>query len=129
WSRAMRRRAEKAEAERDAARKDAAEAHATVIIHQEDIDELHVLAHDLREALDAAISARDAARAFGEEAARKYNAMLIDVTCAFCGTSYPANTPRTGHSTLEAHVRVCEAHPMRAVEAERDVLRQALIAI
>src|SRR5690606_10317778 len=50
----VKERAEQAEAERDAARKDAAEAHATVIIHQEDIDELHVLAHDLREALDAA---------------------------------------------------------------------------
>ncbi len=79
---------------------------------------------------------RDEARAFGEEAARKYNAMLFDLTCAFCGTVYPAETPASGHARLDAHVRVCEAHPMREVEvaltaaqAQAEALRAALQGI
>lgn len=64
---------------------------------------------------------RDEARAFGKRAAAIANQQLV--TCAFCGAEYPTGTPRHGDGALTAHVRVCELHPMRAVEGE--VLRLA----
>jgi len=69
---------------------------------------------------------RDEARRFGEEAGQRYNALLIascDVTCAFCGATYPRGTPRHGDGALADHIKVCLKHPMREAEAalrERD---------
>lgn len=41
------------------------------------------------------------------------------LTCAFCGQAYPPGSPTHGAEVLAAHVRICEKHPMREVEAER----------
>jgi len=73
---------------------------------------------------------RDEARAFGEDAAAKHNALLEDrrvLRCAFCDAEYPDGTPATQHEALTAHVMECERHPLaeekRAlVEAARPVL-------
>lgn len=65
---------------------------------------------------------RDEARQFGEMAAARYNELLKDKTlrCAFCGAEYPPGTPSFQHEALTHHVLHCVAHPMRAIEAERD---------
>ena len=73
---------------------------------------------------------RDEARAFGEDAAKRYNDLIARgpvLTCAFCSWEYPAGTPATGHAALTEHVSECEKHPMRAVENERDVMRGLLV--
>jgi hypothetical protein len=44
------------------------------------------------------------------------------LTCVFCGKHYPAGTPTWGAQILVDHVRNCEAHPLRSVIKERDVL-------
>lgn len=70
------------------------------------------------------------ARRFGEMAASSYNDLLktcaknTAVTCAFCGTVYPAGTPRHGDGLLAEHIKTCPQHPMRVVEAERDTARR-----
>jgi len=48
-------------------------------------------------------------------------------TCIHCGTAYPPGTPTHGADALREHARVCEKHPMRAVEAAAAVT-QKLIA-
>ncbi len=76
------------------------------------------------------LAERDEARRFAEAAARQYNDLLATcaentaVTCAFCGVVYPAGTPRHGDGLLAEHIRVCEQHPMRALEAENAELRR-----
>jgi hypothetical protein len=68
---------------------------------------------------------KDEARAFGEDAAAKHNALLDEqrvLRCAFCDEKYPDGTPATQHELLTAHVKICPKHPMRVVEAERDAL-------
>lgn len=51
------------------------------------------------------------------------------VTCVYCGHAYPRNTPSYGDVELTAHIRVCEKHPMRKAEADRDLLRKALVGL
>ncbi len=51
------------------------------------------------------------------------------LTCVYCGHEYPQDTPAWGDGVLTAHIKVCEAHPMRVVEADRDRLRKALIGM
>ncbi len=48
------------------------------------------------------------------------------LTCVYCGQEYPQDTPAWGAEILTAHIRICPAHPLRAVESERDRLRNAL---
>lgn len=63
---------------------------------------------------------RDEARRFGEEAARRYNALLVEkrrVTCVYCGHQYPDGTPEAQDAALTEHIRTCEKHPMRAADA------------
>ena len=62
---------------------------------------------------------RDEARKWGEQVAAKYNAEIvgIDVTCAFCGHTFPRGTPRDGDGRLTEHIKVCPQHPMRQAEA------------
>jgi len=83
---------------------------------------------DLSQRLATAEAERDEARRFGAEAGQRYyNALLIascDVTCAFCGATYPRGTPRHGDGALADHIKVCPKHPMRDAEAERDALRE-----
>lgn len=51
------------------------------------------------------------------------------LTCVYCGHEYPQDTPAWGDGVLTAHIRTCAAHPMRAVEADRDRLRKALAGL
>lgn len=51
------------------------------------------------------------------------------LTCAYCGHAYPAGTPPHGIELLTEHIQQCERHPMRAVIAERDMLRNALVGL
>jgi hypothetical protein len=51
------------------------------------------------------------------------------LTCVYCGHEYPQDTPAWGDGVLTAHIKTCEAHPMREVEADRDRLRKALVGL
>jgi hypothetical protein len=75
---------------------------------------------------DQARAERDEARKLAELACEQHNALLAAhvLTCAFCGEAYPDGTPETKHELLTTHVKMCAAHPMREVEAERDAERQ-----
>ena len=88
---------------------------------------------DLSQRLATAEAERDEARRFGAEAGQRYyNALLIascDVTCAFCGATYPRGTPRHGDGALADHIKVCPKHPMRDAEAERDALRDNIATL
>ena len=70
---------------------------------------------------------RDEARQCGERLYYQYSqATGKVVTCAFCGHQYADGAPTSQHERLTAHVLVCEKHPLRAIEAERDTLRQRI---
>jgi hypothetical protein len=74
-------------------------------------------------------SKRDEARRFGEDAAKRYNDLLArstEVTCAYCGQTYPAGTPRRGDGALTDHIRTCSHHPMRALESDLAACRARL---
>lgn len=47
-------------------------------------------------------------------------------TCIHCGTAFPPGTPTHGADALREHARVCEKHPMRAVEADLAAAHAAL---
>ena len=51
------------------------------------------------------------------------------VTCVMCGMEYPPGTPTSQAEVLNAHIRVCEKHPMRQVEADKAKLRAALATL
>lgn len=51
------------------------------------------------------------------------------LTCVYCGHEYPQNTPAWGNNVLTDHISQCEAHPMRRVVQERDMLRAALVGL
>ena len=51
------------------------------------------------------------------------------LTCVYCGQAYPPGTPDHGAEVLTAHVRVCEKHPMRGSEAERDTWKSRAMAL
>jgi len=51
------------------------------------------------------------------------------LTCVYCGQAYPQDTPAWGSEVLTAHVRVCEKHPMRELEARYSKVRGALAAL
>ncbi len=51
------------------------------------------------------------------------------LTCVYCGHEYPQDTPAAGHDILTAHIRVCEKHPMRKLEADNTKLRSALVGL
>jgi hypothetical protein len=42
---------------------------------------------------------------------------------------YPQDTPAWGNQVLTDHIKVCEKHPLRKAEADRDKLRRALIGL
>ena len=48
------------------------------------------------------------------------------ITCVYCGFNYPTGTAPHGESVLTDHIKVCEKHPMRALEKQNSVLRKAL---
>lgn len=51
------------------------------------------------------------------------------LTCVYCGQEYPQGTPASGHEVLTEHIKVCEKHPMRKLQLERDMLRRALVGL
>lgn len=68
---------------------------------------------------------RDEAR----EWVRKLQQTTQILTCVYCGQEYPPNTPTHGASVLTEHIKVCEKHPIRKAEADRDKLRRALAGL
>ena len=57
--------------------------------------------------------------------------MSTIITCVYCGKEYPTGTPSSGSevSALTDHIRTCEKHPMRSVEAKLAKVRSALAAM
>lgn len=51
------------------------------------------------------------------------------MTCVYCGTEYPQDTPGWNNGVLTAHIRVCPKHPLRQAEADISLLRKALIGL
>jgi hypothetical protein len=51
------------------------------------------------------------------------------LTCVYCGKEYPQGTPAWGSQVLTDHIKVCEKHPMRQLEADNAKLRKALIGL
>jgi uncharacterized coiled-coil DUF342 family protein len=54
-----------------------------------------------------------------------YRTRCLSTYCGFCGEHFPADEDTQGEKTdaVQAHIRTCPKHPMRAVEEERDRLR------
>jgi hypothetical protein len=44
-----------------------------------------------------------------------------ELRCAFCGQPYPPGTPGHNDTALVEHIRTCEKHPMRALEAKLEM--------
>ena len=51
------------------------------------------------------------------------------LTCVYCGHAYPEGTPPHGSQVLTDHIKVCEKHPMRQCELDKQKLRRALIGL
>lgn len=64
---------------------------------------------------------RDEARAWGESLARSAR----EVTCVWCGHQFES-TLQSQAEQLYEHAKVCEKHPVRRAELERDLARAAL---
>ena len=48
------------------------------------------------------------------------------LTCVYCGHEYPQGTPSSGAEVLTEHIRQCEKHPMRKLEHDKQILKEAL---
>ena len=68
---------------------------------------------------------RDEAREWVAKLQRKNQTL----TCVYCGKEYPPGSPTHGAPVLTEHIRVCDKHPMREVEAQRDRLHSALAGV
>jgi len=51
------------------------------------------------------------------------------LTCVYCGHEYPQDSPAWGNQGLTDHIKVCEKHPMRKLEADNAKLRKALVGL
>lgn len=67
----------------------------------------------------------DEARAWAEETVKKMAKQRI-VTCVYCGHQFEDGTPTSQDARLTEHIRVCEKHPMREVEAQLQEARELL---
>lgn len=63
-------------------------------------------------------SERDEARDW----VRRLTAESRVLTCVYCGHAYPPGSPEHGAEVLTEHIKTCEKHPMRALEAELALL-------
>jgi hypothetical protein len=45
------------------------------------------------------------------------------LTCVYCGTEYPQDTPASGDQVLTNHIRSCPKHPLRTAEDKINQLR------
>ena len=68
---------------------------------------------------------RDEAREWVERMQREARVL----TCVYCGHAYEPGTPAHGTQTLTDHIKVCEKHPLRQAEEERDQLQKALVNV
>ena len=75
--------------------------------------------------LDCVRRERDEARTWAEETVKKIVEGRV-VTCVYCGHKYEDGTPTSQDERLTEHIRICEKHPMRQVERERDEAREDL---
>ncbi len=85
----------------------------------------------IEEAGNAHIKDLDRLRGDVEEARTFAKACLQQsrvVSCVYCGHQYPDGTPQSQSDLLTAHIKVCDKHPLRVVEAERDDLQRQLSA-
>ncbi len=50
------------------------------------------------------------------------------LTCVYCGKEYPEGCPSWGpnNQVLTDHIKICEKHPMRALEEENAKLQESL---
>lgn len=51
------------------------------------------------------------------------------LTCVFCGKEYPQGTPAANDQVLVNHIRICEKHPLRQAEADRQRLLDAAFEV
>ena len=51
----------------------------------------------------------------------------VTVTCVYCGHHYEHGTPTHSHVALTDHIKKCEAHPMKKVIEQRDLLLNAVL--
>ena len=51
------------------------------------------------------------------------------LTCVYCGMEYPQDTPSWGNQVLTDHIKICEKHPMRKLEANYSLVRKALVGL
>lgn len=51
------------------------------------------------------------------------------LTCVYCGMKYPNDTPTWGANVLTEHIKICDKHPMRELEAKYAKVRTALIGL
>jgi hypothetical protein len=58
--------------------------------------------------------------------AREWQKDTQTIRCVFCGMAYPPGTPASQHESLNAHIRICEKHPLRAAEARITALEKTL---
>lgn len=134
---------ERTREQRDAARRAADEAEATAQMRRGQLLSARTRAEQAERERDGAQNARDLwrdnceharnerdeARRFGEDAARRYNALLEQgptLTCAFCGYEYASGTPASRHEALTEHVMECEKHPLRARAEQAEAKLAAL---
>ena len=78
------------------------------------------------------LTSRDFDNGAVKDEIRKSLALLEDgriLTCVYCGHEYPQDTPSAGSEILTEHIKVCEKHPMRKCESDRDKLRKALTGL
>lgn len=74
--------------------------------------------------LQSALSAMTAERDEARDWVRRMHNDRQTLTCAFCGQAYPPGTAASSDDALRDHIAVCQKHPMRKVEAERDAAEQ-----
>lgn len=92
---------------------------------EEAFDSLLKERDELRAALMASEAQVKEARAWAEKTVADGAAARV-VTCVYCGQEYGGGTPTSQDERLTSHIKVCEKHPMRALQAECNRYEKAL---
>lgn len=82
--------------------------------HELTVQELHAVGRE-----------RDEAREWCQRLQRDTQTL----TCIYCGKEYPPGSPTHGAAVLTEHIRVCEKHPMRALEADLVAAKAEIVAL
>lgn len=90
---------------------------------QESFNTEHLLqiTNNLQKSVNTLVDERDEARNW----VRKMHQETQVLTCAFCGESYPPNTPESNDNTLSEHIKVCKKHPICTIEEKYNTLKAA----